>query len=361
MPRPAPGAERRVGRLLSRPEAGALAGVVVVWGVFAVLAGRPFLSGEGAAAYLNAAAPLGIITVPVTLLMIAGEFDLSVGSVVGAAGMTVALLAGFVGWPLWAAIAAALVLAGAIGLVNGLVVTRTGLPSFIVTLGTLFMVRGLTIGASRLLTGRTQMGGLEATPGYASARLLFATQMGPYRVSIAWWAVVAVAGAWALHRTRWGNGVRAAGGNAEAARNVGVPVARLKVQLFVLAALASGLVAVLQAVRYTGADVLRGEQQEFRAIVAAVIGGTLLTGGYGSVLGAALGALLFGMVQQGLVLVGVDADWFQLFLGAMLLAAVLFNAASRRRALAGRPHASRPGPAAGPGAAGEASDAPGAA
>lgn len=322
--------------LLSRPEIGALAGVVVVWGVFAVLAGRPFLTAEGAAAYLNASAPLGILTVPVTLLMIGGEFDLSVGSVVGAAGMTLVLLAAVLGWPLWAAIVAALAFAAAVGLLNGIVVTRTGLPSFIVTLGTLFMVRGLTIGVSRLLTGRTQVGGLAAAPGYDSARMLFATEAGPFRVSIAWWLALALLGAWAIHRTRWGNWVRATGGNADAARNLGVPVARLRVQLFVLTALAAGLVAVLQAVRYSGADVLRGEQQEFRAIVAAVIGGTLLTGGYGSVLGGALGALLFGMVQQGLVLVGADADWFQLFLGAMLLGAVLFNANTRRRALEAR-------------------------
>jgi simple sugar transport system permease protein len=113
---------------------------------------------------------------------------------------------------------------------------------------------------------------------------------------------------------------------------MGVPVQRVRIGLFMTTAAAACLVAVIQAVRFTGADALRGEQQEFRAIIAAVIGGTLLTGGYGSVIGAAFGALIFGMVQQGIVITGIDADWFQVFLGAMLVAAVLVNNFVRRRA-----------------------------
>jgi simple sugar transport system permease protein len=132
--------------------------------------------------------------------------------------------------------------------------------------------------------------------------------------------------------TRFGNWIFAAGGGAEAARKMGVPVARVKITLFVVTAMAAGLVAVIQAVRFTGADALRGEQQEFRAIIAAVIGGTLLTGGYGSALGAVLGALIFGMVQQGIVITGVDADWFQVFLGVVLVGAVMVNNFVRRRA-----------------------------
>lgn len=326
----------RLPATLARPELGALAGTALVWVLFAVLAGAPFLGALGAAAYLNAAAPLAILAVPVSLLMVAGEFDLSVGSVVGAAGMTIALLAGPLGWGLWPALAAALLLALAVGALNGIVVTRTRLPSFIVTLATLFVLRGLTIGVSRALTGRTQLGGLEATPGYEPARLLFAAETGPFRVSILWALAVVATGGFVLHRTRFGNHVQATGGSADAARSLGVPVARLKVALFCLTAAAAWLVAALQAVRYTGADVLRGQGLEFQAIVAAVIGGTLLSGGYGSVVGAALGALIFGIVQQGLVLVGVDADWFQVFLGAVLLAAVLFNGWVRRRALEAR-------------------------
>lgn len=312
--------------LAARPELGALAGVVVVWVLFAVIAGPAFRSMEGMAAVLNAAAPLGILAVAVALLMIGGEFDLSVGSVVGAAGMTLMLLTRHYGWPLWLAVAAAVVFSVAVGYGNGLLVVRTGLPSFIVTLGTLFAFRGLAIAVSRLVTRRTQLGGLDQVDGYESARVLFASEFaGPFRSSILWWLGLAGLATWVLLRTRWGNWIFAAGGAPEAARKMGVPVDRVKIALFVTTALAACLVAVIQAVRFTGADALRGEQQEFRAIIAVVIGGTLLTGGYGSAIGAVLGALIFGMVQQGIVITGVDADWFQVFLGVMLVAAVVFN------------------------------------
>ena len=295
-------------------------------------AGAAFRGAEGTAAVLNAAAPLGILAVAVGLLMIAGEFDLSVGSVIGAAGMTIALLTQHAGWPLWPAIFVALLLSLCIGLANGLLVVSTGLPSFIVTLGTLFVFRGLTIAVSRALTRRTQLGGLDQVPGYESARMLFASEpVGLFRVSILWWIGVALVATWVLLRTRWGNWLYATGGAPESARKLGVPVTRVKVALFLLTAVAAWLVAVTQVVRFTGADALRGEQQEFRAIVAAVIGGTLLSGGYGSAIGAVLGALIFGMVQQGIVITGVDADWFQVFLGVMLVLAVLVNERVRRR------------------------------
>jgi simple sugar transport system permease protein len=316
----------------ARPELGAAAGVILVWLFFAFMGGAAFRGVDGTAAVLNAAAPLGILAVAVALLMIAGEFDLSVGSTIGAAGMTLLLLTRHFGWPLWPAVAVTFLLAIAIGLANGLLVVRTRLPSFLVTLGTLFIVRGLTIAVPRLLTGRTQLGGLDEVAGYDAAYVLFASEpVARFRVSILWWLAAAALATWILARTRAGNWIAAAGGGADAARRMGVPVARVKVALFVTTALAGCLIAVLQAVRFTGADALRGEQQEFRAIIAAVIGGTLLTGGYGSAVGALLGALIFGMVQQGLVIAGVDADWFQVFLGGMLVTAVVFNEYVRRR------------------------------
>jgi simple sugar transport system permease protein len=321
-------------RFLARPELGALAGAVLVWLFFAVVAGPAFRSGAGWTAYLDAAAPLGILAVAVALLMIGGEFDLSVGSIIGFAGMALLLLTDRFGWPLWPALAVTAVLSGGIGFLNGWLVVRTGIPSFLVTLGTLFVFRGLTIGLARGLTGRTQLGGLDQVPGYDLARSLFASDLGGFDVAIAWWIAIAAIATWVLLRTRWGNWIFASGGGPDAARSQGVPVARVKMTLFVTTALAAWLVAVLLATRFTGTDALRGEIQEFRAIAAAVIGGTLLTGGYGSPLGASLGALVFGMVQQGIVIAGVDADWFQVFLGAVLLGAVVVNDWVRRRALA---------------------------
>lgn len=320
-------------RLLRIPELGPLLAVLLVWLFFATVAGAPFLSLEGTAAWLNAAAPLGILAVAVGVLMIGGEFDLSVGSVIGVSGMALMLLTTEAGWPFGPAVLAVLGLAALIGAANGLLVVRTGVPSFLVTLGSLFVLRGLTIALARRLTGRTQLGGLDDVNGYDVFRTVLALDLGPFHASIAWWLALVLLAGWLLRRSRTGNWIYAAGGAPEAARNSGVPVRRVKVALFVASALCSAFIGIMQAVRYTGADALRGEGQEFRAIVAAVIGGTLLTGGYGSALGVAAGALIFGMVQQGIVITGVDADWFQVFLGAMLIAAVLVNDLMRRRAL----------------------------
>lgn len=317
---------RRASGIFTRPEAAAAVGAVLIWALFAVMAGPAFRSMAGTASYLNAAAPLGILAVGVALLMIAGEFDLSVGSIVGASGMSMMLLTTELGWSVWPAIVATVLLCLLIGFLNGYTVVRTQLPSFIVTLATLFMVRGLTIAAARGFTRRTQLGGLDDVAGYELARIAFGSDpVAGLRVSIVWWLGGAAVATWVLLRTPWGNWIFAVGGQSEAARNVGVRVARVKIGLFMTTALCACLVGIIQAVRFTGADALRGQLQEFYAIIAVVIGGTLLTGGYGSVVGAVFGALIFGMVRQGIVMTGVDADWFQVFLGGMLLLAVFVN------------------------------------
>ncbi len=325
-----------VARLIARPELGAAVGALVVWIVFAVLGGDAFRSLAGSAAVLNAAAPLGILAIAVALLMIGGEFDLSVGSIIGFAGMSIMLLTRHFEWALWPAIAVTVVACSGVGLLNGWIVVRTRLPSFIVTLATLFILRGVAIAVPRLLTRRTQLSGLDRVDGYESASLLFGSSIGPFRVTVLWWLTAVAIATWVLLRTRFGNWIFGTGGGADAARRAGVPVDRVRVTLFVLTALAACLVAVLQVVSYNGADALRGEQQEFRAIIAVVLGGTLLTGGYGSAVGALLGALVFGLVQQGIVIAGIDGDWFQVFLGAMLLVAVLINERVRRIAMRDR-------------------------
>ncbi len=327
-----------VRRLLARPELGAVGGAVGIWIFFAIVAGdRGFLTLRGTATYLEVAAELGILAVAVALLMIGGEFDLSVGSIIGASGMLLTILSVQYGWNLWAALLAVVVFAMAAGLFNGYLVIKTGLPSFIVTLATLFIFRGATIGLTRLMTGRTQLGGLGEAPGYDLAQTVFAGEIPiagvDFPVSILWWLTLAGAATWLLLRTPFGNWVFGAGGDARAARNTGVPVERVKVTLFVGTALAAAFIGVMQAVAFSGADVLRGELREFFAIIVVVIGGTLLRGGYGSAIGAVFGALIFGMVRQGIVFTGIDADWFQVFLGVMLLLAVLVNHWVRQRAL----------------------------
>ena len=328
-------------RFLLRPEVGALLGAIIVWIVFAVLAyDRGFVSARGVATYLEVAAQLGILAVAVALLMIAGEFDLSVGSIIGAGSVIAALIPTQLGMNFWWGIVTALVFALVMGFVNGLVVVRTALPSFIVTLASLFIIRGVTIGITRIVTGRTQVGGLQNVPGFESAARIFASDIplfgANFPISIVWWIAVAAISTWVLLRTQFGNWIFAVGGNQVAARMVGVPVTRVKILLFMNTALAAWLVAMIEVTSTRSADVLRGEQREFYAIIAAVIGGVLLTGGYGTVIGAVLGALIYGMVRQGVVFAGIDADWVAAVLGAMLLAAVLVNRYVRQQALGAR-------------------------
>ena len=321
-------------RALSRPELGAVAGAVAVFAFFAVIAGdEGFLTKNGAINYLEVAAQVGILAATVTLLMIAGEFDLSVGSMIGAAGVLLALPVTELGWPLWLALLFTFGSAALIGLVNGLLVVRTGMPAFIVTLAALFILRGVTIGVTGAVTDSTQVVGVrEALEGDPLVRL-FAGEVAGLPASIFWWLGLTLLASWVLAQTRFGNWAFASGGDEDAARSAGVPVRRVKTLLFCATALSAALVGVLVVLGTGSADVLGGELKEFEAITAAVIGGTLLTGGYGSVVGAAFGALIFGMVSQGIFFTGVAADWFQAVLGGMLLGAVLVNQLARKRAL----------------------------
>jgi simple sugar transport system permease protein len=322
-------------RLMTRPELAAVAGSILVFAFFAVVAGDSgFLTTGGTASYLEVAAQLGIVAVPVAMLMIAGEFDLSVGSMVGAAGMIIAISVSEYGLPLLVGVLLAFAVAMAVGFLNGYLVIKTGLPSFIVTLGMLFALRGLTIGFARLLTGRTQIG--LGDSGSGVMQTFFAGSIGDFSVSIIWWILLAVLGTYVLQRTVFGNWIFGAGGDANAARNVGVPVSRVKITLFMCTAASAALLATIQVLDAGSADVLRGTLLELQAIAAAVIGGVLLTGGYGSVIGALFGALIFGMVQQGIFFTGVSTDWFQVFVGVMLLLAVVFNNFIRKRAAEAR-------------------------
>jgi simple sugar transport system permease protein len=350
-----------VKRLMGRPELGAVAGCILVFLFFAIAArGTGMFSALGTVTFLEVAAQLGIIAVAASLLMIGGEFDLSVGSMIGFASVTIAVPATVWGWPLWLCILLAFAVAAGIGFINGQIVTRTGLPSFIVTLAGLFVLRGVTIGLTRLITGRTQVGGLRDLVAQDWLAPLFAgrvftglfqwladaeiiarrgdglPQVQGLPMSVVWWVVLTAVATWILLRTRVGNWIFASGGDANAARNVGVPVRQVKIGLFMTTAMCATVFACVQTLSVGSADVLRGELKEFEAIIASVIGGCLLTGGYGSAIGASFGALIFGTVQQGIFYTGVNTDWFKVFLGAMLLVAVLFNTYVRKKATGGR-------------------------
>jgi simple sugar transport system permease protein len=326
-------------RLLVKPELGSLIGAVVILAFFSVQS-DVFRSLSGVANWLDVASTLGIMAVAVALLMIGGHFDLSAGVMTGTTALTVGIVAVRLQQNIWLAIAAALVLALAVGFLNGWLVTRTGLPSFIITLGTFLMLRGLNLGLTKLFTGTVIVRGIADAPGYHSADLLLGSTISlfgqPFRIAVLWWLLATGVASWVLLRTRFGNWVFATGGDEVASRNVGVPAARTTIVLFMTTAGAGWLVGSITAVRLTSVQANTGTGQELIYIVAAVIGGCLLTGGFGSAVGAALGALVFGMTQQGIVYLNWDADWFYFFLGAMLLLAVLANRLVRRYAEAAR-------------------------
>jgi simple sugar transport system permease protein len=323
----------RLRRLLIRPELGSIVGAVIVY-VFFTTRSDIFGTVDGVANWLDPASTLGIMAVAVALLMIGGEFDLSAGVLTGSVGLLVTMLTTRGGLDLWAAIFVALLAALAVGLVNGILVVRTKLPSFIVTLGTFLMLQGLNLGVTKQITGTVQVGGLDKVPGYDDAFRLFASTVtiggADFRVAIFWWIGVTAVATWVLMRTRTGNWIFSVGGDVRAARSVGVPAARTKVVLFMTTASAAWLVGVITALRLTSVQANSGIGQEFTYIIAAVIGGCLLTGGYGSAIGASIGAIIFGMADKGIVYAGWDSDWFKFFLGAMLLLATLTNALVRR-------------------------------
>ncbi|MER6664235.1 ABC transporter permease [Amycolatopsis sp. NPDC058340] len=326
---------RLLDRLVVRPEIGALLGAVVVFLFFTVVTDQ-FFSGSGVATWLDDASTLGIMAVAVSLLMIGGEFDLSAGVMTASTALVTATLATQAGWNVWLALFASLVFALAVGAFNGWLVMRTGLPSFIVTLGTFLALQGLNLGVTRLVTGTVQVSGMRSTDGYESAGFVFASTVDiggtAFQISILWWIGFAVLAAWLLVRTRFGNWIFAVGGSAQSSRAVGVPVVRTKIMLFMTTALAAWLVGSINILRFASVQANQGIGLEFQYIIAAVIGGCLLTGGFGSAIGAAIGALIFGMARQGIVFARWDSDWFMLFLGVMLLSAVLVNNAFRRRA-----------------------------
>jgi simple sugar transport system permease protein len=332
--------------LLARPEFGAVVGAVIVYLIFAILSvlrgdvGKGFLSLQGAAGYLEVAAQVGILGATVSLLMIAGEFDLSVGSMIGAAGLLLGLLIVQWGVPPTLAIVITFGFAVLVGTFNGWLRIKTGLPSFLVTLGTLYILRGAGIGFTRAITQQTIVSGIKDKIQGDPLALLFTAKItiagADFKVVLLWWAVSVVVATWVLTRTRFGNWIFAVGGSETAARYVGVPVQRVKVLLFIATACSATLLACIQVLSFGSADVLRGQNKEFEAIITAVVGGTLLTGGYGSALGSAFGAFILGTTQLGINFVGINSDWYQVVLGAILLMAVLVNTYLLRRASGSR-------------------------
>ena len=346
-------------RALIRPELGGICGTIIVFVFFIAFAhDSGMFNSQGVLNWSVVSAQFMIIAVGACLLMIAGEFDLSVGSMIGFSGMLIAIFSITLGWPVWLAIIVTFAICMAIGAFTGLIVVRTGLPSFIVSLAFLFILRGFTIYLPQTIERKTIIGGIrDAAEGdwlapifggkiltglfqwLGEADIINTFERGSRAgqpvvdgipMLIVWAIGLVIVGHILLTRTRFGNWIFAAGGDAQAARYVGVPVNRVKILMFMFTAFCACVFATVQVMEFGSAGADRGLLKEFEAIIAVVIGGALLTGGYGSVIGAALGALIFGVVQQGLFFAGVESSLFRVFLGVLLLMAVILNTYIRR-------------------------------
>ena len=316
--------------ILMRPEFTAVVGTLIVFALFAIFTGSAgFLSIPMTRNYLEVGAEIGIIAAPATLLIVAGEFDLSVGSMVAAGEAIMSYLTVEARWPFAAAFAAAVAFAFLVGALNGWLVVRTRLPSFIITLAMLFIVRGAAQGVLRMLTGTSTIDGVREAVGAGGFSNLFSTSVGPFSVSLVWWVALTLIAAWILDRTPYGNWIFATGGNQAAALRTGIPVDRVKISLYVAVAVSTTLVAALDLFAINEGNANAAVGREFEVVTAAVIGGALLTGGYGSPIGTLFGALLFGMVDQGFFFTPLPDVWFMTFLGLMLLLAVFINNAVR--------------------------------
>jgi simple sugar transport system permease protein len=323
-------------RVLSRPDIGAFLGAVAVWLAFGYFARDvSWLSDPAiAAGWTDQAAQYGIVAVPVALLMIGGEFDLSAGVMIGSSGLLLAYLTTHQDMNVWPAMAIVFAFGLAIGFINGLTVVKTKLPSFIVTLATFFILQGVNAAGTLKLTGTTAIQDVDAASGFDSARRFFAGDLTrwDFKVKVLRWIGLTVVGAWMLAKTRFGNWIYGAGGDPNASRNVGVPVVRTKIALFMMTSGVATLMGIIETFELRSMQSKEGIGLEFIFIICAVVGGCLLTGGFGSVIGTFFGAAMLGMVQLGIIDAQWDSNWTYAFQGAILFGAVLLNTFVRNRA-----------------------------
>ncbi|WBO62514.1 ABC transporter permease [Streptomyces camelliae] len=315
-------------RLLARPEVGVFLGAAAVLVFFLVVA-PSVRQGSSMATILYQSSTIGIMALPVALLMIGGEFDLSSGVAVISSALTASMLSYQLTMNVWVGVFVALLVSLAIGFFNGWVVVKTGLPSFLVTLGTFLILQGANLAVTKWVTGNVATDDISDMDGFSQAKKVFASSFDvggvQVKITVVWWLVFAALATWVLLRTKYGNWIFAVGGNKDSARAVGVPVTFTKISLFMLVGFGAWFIGMHNLFSFNTVQSGEGVGQELIYISAAVIGGCLLTGGSGSAIGPVFGAFMFGMVQQGIVYAGWNPDWFKAFLGVMLLGAVLIN------------------------------------
>ncbi len=314
--------------VLKRPEFTSVLGAVLIFALFMIVA-PSFRSFNAFSTVLYASSTMGIIALAVGLLMIGDEFDLSSGVAVTTAALAATMLNYNFWLNSWVGVFLSLLIALAIGAFNGIMVMRTGIPSFLITLAAFLMLQGVNLAVTKLVTGQVATPSIADMEGFESAKAVFASSVDIFGVQVKtivfWWLLFVALASVLLFKTRFGNWIFAVGGDAEAARATGVPVRRVKVILFMFVGFAAWFVGMHNLFAFDSIQAGQGVGNEFLYIIAAVIGGCALTGGRGTAIGTAIGALIFGMTNQGIVYAGWNPDWFKFFLGAMLLFAVLTN------------------------------------
>ena len=345
-----PGADARVGtrspviRALSRPEIGALIGAVAICCLF-LIAAPAFREAGNIGTILYQTSTIGIMAVPVALLMIGGEFDLSAGVAVPTSALAASMIAWQWSFNVWIGVLLALVVSLFIGWFNGWLLHRTRLPSFLVTLGTFFILQGVNLAVTRLVAGGVTSPDISDMQGFDSAQNVFAASHTFFKssdphgfeginlnITVVFWILLTIIAAIVLLRSRTGNWIFAVGGDADSARAVGVPVTRTKTGLFMFVGFCAWLLGMHTLFNFNTVQSGLGVGNEFIYIIAAVVGGCLLTGGFGSVVGASVGALIYGMTNLGITYAGWNPDWLKTFLGIMLVVATLINTWVRRKA-----------------------------
>lgn len=319
-------------RLIAKPELGPLILLIIEIGVFWSI-NHDFLSAANISNTLAFTVELGLIALAMTLLMTSGEFDLSVGSVFGFSPVLMWTLYNGGVTSLEVGFLAALIAAGVIGAVNGWFVTQLRIPSFLVTLGMLLVVRGTALFITDGFPQRTW----SAEGSWLADILVGDFFVGPFRIyaSLFWFIAAVLVLGYLLTGSRFGNWVQAAGGNANAARARGVKVNSVKVRLFILSSMMAAFAGVISSLRTSAANPNSGTGYELEVIAMVVIGGTALTGGRGTIIGTVLGILILRVMRNGIVLVGVPGLAYNIFIGAIILGMMALHSWLERRHNAG--------------------------
>jgi simple sugar transport system permease protein len=303
-----------------QPEAGVLIAIILVWSVITFIF-PGFLTLPSITSMLTLAAELGIIAIGTSFLMISGEFDLSVGSVFGFSVWIMISIANQGFSPLLAIIIS-LVICALIGAINGFFVAQIKIPSFIVTLASQMFWRGILLYV-------TEGFPLSYTADTNILKYMGGRLFSGFRVSVLWFIGLAILFSLILTKTAYGNRVFATGCNENAARAVGVNTKKVKIINFIICSTLAGFAGMTNISRFMSAQTTLGVGKEFEAIAASVVGGNLLSGGYGSIIGTFIGSILISSIRTGLIMIGVKPFLFLAFTGVVILVAVIVNSKFR--------------------------------